>query len=120
MTDTRPLKPSMKLMRSLAAAGMLPIALLAGAAMASPQIATRAGCVACHAVQHRRLGPAFKEIAARYQGQADAVAVLSQRVRHGSSGQWGPVAMVPTEAARLSDADLKAVVTWILKTPPGP
>ncbi|MCU0967373.1 MAG: c-type cytochrome [Rubrivivax sp.] len=86
------------------------------AARASEAIATRAGCSACHAVDKKLLGPSYKEIAARYKGRADAVALLSGRVRKGSTGEWGKVPMPATDASRLSDADLNTVVTWLLKT----
>jgi cytochrome c len=87
------------------------------AAHASAQLATQAGCAACHAVDKKMLGPSYKDIAARYKGKAEAVTLLSARVRAGGKGVWGEVPMPPTDAANISDADLKAVVSWLLKTP---
>jgi cytochrome c len=86
-------------------------------AVASPQIATKAGCAVCHMVDRKLIGPSFKEIAAKYRGKPDALAYLTERVRKGGKGSWGPLPMVPTNAAKISDADLQAVLTWILKTP---
>ena len=74
------------------------------------------GCVACHIVDKKLVGPSYKDIAAKYKGRADAVSYLSQRVRKGGPGNWGNIPMAPTDASRLSDADLKALVTWVLAT----
>jgi cytochrome c len=76
----------------------------------------KAGCVACHAKDKKVVGPAFKDIAAKYKGQADAVAKLSEKVRKGGAGVWGPSPMPPHNAEKINDADLKAVVESILKT----
>jgi cytochrome c len=84
---------------------------------ASPQIAEKAGCNACHTVDKKVLGPSWREVAARYKGKADAPALLAARVRKGSKDVWGPVPMPATEVAKLNDADLKAVIAWVLKTP---
>lgn len=86
-------------------------------ALASEKIATQAGCATCHATTKKVLGPSYREIAAKYKGKADAVALLSERIRKGSKGVWGPLPMTPTPPDKLSDADLKTVVTWVLKTP---
>jgi cytochrome c len=89
----------------------------AGPALASEKIAAAAGCVACHASAKKLVGPSYKDIAAKYKGNAEAPALLAERIRKGSKGAWGTVPMPPTPAARLNDADLKAVVAWVLKTP---
>jgi len=89
----------------------------AGPALASEKIAAASGCVACHASAKKLVGPSYKDIATKYRGNADAPALLAERIRKGSKGVWGTVQMPPTPAARLSDADLKAVVAWVLKTP---
>jgi cytochrome c len=77
----------------------------------------KSGCVACHFVDKKLVGPPYKEIAAKYKGRADAIPYLTQRVRKGGPGNWGVIPMVPTDAKQLSDADLKALLTWILATP---
>jgi len=71
--------------------------------------------VACHAVDQKRVGPSYKDVAAKYKGQADAVAVLSAKVRTGGTGNWGQIPMTPNGPDKISDADLKAAVEWILK-----
>ena len=60
------------------------------------------------------VGPALKDIAAKYKGQGDAVAKLSEKVRKGGAGVWGPIPMPPNRADKLSDADLKSTVEWVL------
>jgi cytochrome c len=86
-------------------------------ALASSALATKAGCAACHMATNKLVGPSYKDIAAKYKGRADALPYLSERVRKGGVGNWGKVPMAPIDAKKLSDADLKAVMTWILATP---
>ncbi len=87
-----------------------------GALAATPDEAmNKAGCVACHAKDKKVIGPAFKDIAAKYKGQ-DVTANLMEKVRKGGSGVWGPIPMSPNGPDKISDADLKAVVESILKT----
>jgi cytochrome c len=81
------------------------------------QIAAKAGCTVCHSTDKKMIGPSYREVAAKYKGNADAVALLSAQIRKGSTGVWGKIPMPATDAAKLSDADLKAVVIWLLKTP---
>jgi cytochrome c len=83
-------------------------------AQASEAIVKKARCVACHAVDQKRVGPAYKEVAAKYKGDAKAPAMLFEKVRHGGSGNWGQVPMIPHPADKISDDDLKAAVQWIL------
>ena len=92
------------------------LALAQGAAWAGTEEAmTKAGCYACHTKDKKLVGPAFKEIAAKYKGQ-DATARLIEKVRKGGSGTFGPVPMAPNGPDKINDADLKAAVELILKT----
>ena len=77
----------------------------------------KAGCLACHAKDKKLVGPAYKDVAAKYKGQADAVAKLSEKVRKGGVGVWGPppIPMPATGPDKISDADLKAAIEWVLK-----
>ena len=87
-----------------------------GAQAATPEEAmTKAGCIACHTKDKKLVGPAFKDIAAKYKGQ-DATAKLIEKVRKGGSGVYGPVPMSPNPPDKINDADLKATVEWILKS----
>ena len=90
--------------------------LASSSAIGSQQIATNMGCFACHHIENKMVGPSFRQIAAKYRGRSDAIEFLSNRVRKGGPGSWGPTPMVPTDVTKLSDADLKAVLVWILKT----
>lgn len=92
------------------------LALAAGSAWAGPEEAmNKAGCMACHAKDKKLVGPAFKDIAAKYKGQ-DVQAKLMEKVRKGGSGTFGPVPMAPNGADKISDDDLKAAVDYILKS----
>lgn len=79
---------------------------------ASEELAKKGNCTACHAVDKKVVGPAFKEVAAKYKGDASAVATLTTKVKNGGSGVWGQMPMPPTTA--LNDDEIKTVVTWIL------
>ncbi|WP_029461531.1 c-type cytochrome [Serpentinimonas barnesii] len=74
--------------------------------------ARASGCMACHAVDRRMVGPSFRDISARYAGQADAVARMTVKVQRGGSGVWGPVPMPANP--RLSEADARRLATWSL------
>ncbi len=98
------------------------LAILAALALASasawadvPAPMTRSGCMACHTVDKKLVGPAFKEIAAKYKGQ-DVVAKLMDKVRKGGTGSFGPVPMLPNPPDKINDAELKAAVEFILKS----
>src|SRR5450755_1938916 len=92
------------------------LALAGSAAWAAPEDAmNKAGCFACHSKDRKIVGPAFKDVAAKYKGQ-DVTAKLMEKVRKGGSGVWGPIPMSPNGPDKISDADLKALVESILKT----
>jgi cytochrome c len=84
-------------------------------AVASEEIIKKARCVACHAVDQKRVGPAYKDVAAKYKGHPEAEAMLIAKVRNGGTGTWGQIPMPPHGPDKISDADLKAAVEWILK-----
>jgi cytochrome c len=69
------------------------------------------GCTACHAVDHKVVGPAFNDVAAKYHGQ-DVEEKLAQKVKNGGAGVWGQVPMTPNP--QVPDQDLHAMVKWIL------
>jgi cytochrome c len=70
------------------------------------------GCNACHAEDKKIIGPAYKDVAAKYKGDSGAVAKLSEKVKKGGSGVWGPIPMPPN--TQVSDADIKKMVELIL------
>ena len=88
--------------------------LTAPLAQASEAIVKKARCVACHTVDAKRVGPAYKDVAEKYKGNAGAAGKLFDKVRNGGSGIWGDVPMIPHDASKISDEDLKAAIQWIL------
>jgi cytochrome c5 len=70
------------------------------------------GCAACHAIDKTIVGPAYKQVAAKYRGDKNAPSKLEQKVKAGGSGVWGTVPMPPNSA--VPDSDIKALVSWIL------
>ena len=83
-----------------------------GAVRTAAALMRELACSACHAVAERIVGPAFREVAKRYQGVAAARQHLLARIRSGGSGTWGATPMPPQ--AQGSDTDLAAIVDWIL------
>ena len=77
-------------------------------------IVKKARCIACHAVDSKRVGPAYKDVAAKYKGDTKAPGALFEKVRLGGSGNWGQIPMIPHPADKISDEDLKAAIHWIL------
>ena len=90
-----------------------------GAAAAAPvavnpalEMATKNGCMACHGVNNKIVGPGYNEVVARYKDQADAESRLVAKVKNGGQGVWGSIPMPPN--GHLKDEDLKTLVKWIL------
>ncbi|WP_179404159.1 c-type cytochrome [Burkholderia guangdongensis] len=76
------------------------------------RIARSNACLGCHAVDRKLVGPAFKDVAARYKGDPQAVDKLAKKVKDGGAGVWGVVPM-PAHP-RMSDTDIRMVVQWVL------
>lgn len=75
-------------------------------------LATKSGCMACHGMKNKIVGPGYNEIVARYQGQTDAEARLVAKVKAGGQGVWGSIPMPPN--AHVKDEDITTLVKWIL------
>lgn len=86
--------------------------LLAGAAQSNEELAKKSGCMACHAADKKVVGPAFKDIAVKYKGDAAAESRLAKKVKEGGKGVWGEVPMPPNAAVK--DDDVKTLVKWVL------
>jgi cytochrome c551/c552 len=71
------------------------------------------GCLGCHAVNTRVVGPAYRDVAARYHGDPQAAMKLTKSILEGSSGHWGQVPMPPN--AGVSEKQAKALVDFVLK-----
>jgi cytochrome c len=106
------------LLPSLALLAALALATFAAQADDASMLAVmdKAGCMACHTKDKKLVGPSFKDIAAKYKGQADAPAKLAEKVRKGGSGVFGPVPMAPNPPDKISDKDLKEAIELILKS----
>ncbi|AVS61568.1 cytochrome C' [Paracidovorax avenae] len=94
----------------------LPLLLLAffaaTPALADQALATAKNCMACHAVDKKLVGPSYKDVAAKYAGQKDAVDKLAAKIMKGGSGVWGPVPMPAN--SQVNEADAKKLAAWVL------
>ena len=95
----------------LAAAG-LALATVTVPAFANEELAKKNACTACHSVDKKLVGPAYKEVAKKYAGDKSAEATLMEKVKKGGVGVWGQVPMPPN--ANVKDEDAKTLVKWIL------
>lgn len=102
----------MKKMTILAALAAIFGTTLASSALASADLARSKNCMACHAIANKVVGPAFKDVAKRYAGQADIDKKLAEKILKGSSGAWGVVPMPAN--AQVSPAEAQALAQWIL------
>ncbi len=83
-------------------------------AKASEELAKKNMCMTCHTADKKLVGPAYKEVAAKYASDKAAEAKLFEKVKKGGVGVWGQIPMPPNE--KLPDADVRAIVKWILST----
>jgi cytochrome c len=81
-------------------------------AMASADLAKAKNCMSCHAVASKLVGPAFKDVAAKYAGQKDAENKLVAKVMKGGSGSWGAVPMPANP--QVTEAETRTLVKWVL------
>jgi cytochrome c len=81
-------------------------------AKAAEALAQQSGCLACHTVDKKLVGPSYKEIADRYRKDKNAEANLVKKVKEGGKGAWGDIPMTPN--AHVKDQDIKTIVQWIL------
>lgn len=81
-------------------------------AYAQEELAKKHNCFACHAVDKKLVGPSYKDVAAKYQGDPKAEAKLFEKVKKGGQGVWGAVPMPPN--SQVPDNDIHALVKWIL------
>ena len=87
-------------------------ALASQVAMANPDLAKAKNCMACHAVGSKLVGPAYKDVAAKYAGQKDAENKLVAKVMKGGSGTWGAIPMPANP--QVSEAEARTLVKWVL------
>jgi cytochrome c len=101
----------MKLLPSMLAALALAV-FAASPAMANLELAQKKACLACHSVDNKIVGPAYKDVAKKYRGQKGIEAKLAEKVRKGGKGAWGEVPMPAN--TQVSEAEAKQLVSWIL------
>lgn len=85
---------------------------MSGVASADQALAQKNACMSCHGVDKKIVGPAFKEVAAKYKGDAGAQAKLVDKVKNGGKGVWGQVPMPPSPQVKPEDAN--KIIAWIL------
>ena len=82
------------------------------AAMANQELAQKKNCMACHALDKKLVGPAYKDVAAKYAKDKDAVKKLSEKIIKGGAGVWGPVPMPAN--TQVSPAEAETLAKWVL------
>ncbi|MBW8330118.1 MAG: c-type cytochrome [Thiobacillus sp.] len=80
-------------------------------AQASPELAAKSKCMTCHDVAKKKMGPAFKDISAKYKGQKDAEAMLANSMLKGVKGKWGKIPMPPQ---KIAPTDAQKLSKWML------
>ena len=96
---------------------LLKLSLLATSALSMPAwadlaLATSKNCMACHATDKKLVGPAYKDVAAKYASDKTAVDKLATKIQKGGAGVWGPVPMPAN--MQVSDAEAKKLAAWVL------
>ena len=101
----------MKFVAALPTATIL-LALSVAPAFAQQDLAQKKNCMSCHAIDKKLVGPAYKDVAAKYAGQKDAVDKLAAKVVKGGSGVWGNIPMPANP--QVTEAEAKQLVAWIM------
>jgi cytochrome c len=86
--------------------------LAAPVAQADEALLKKHNCIACHQMDKKVVGPAYKDVAKKYKGQKDIAVKLAEKVKKGGQGVWGPVPMPPNQ--QVPDADNRKMVEYIL------
>ena len=98
-------------MKTLTLAVLAAGVVFAGQTLADEALAKAKNCMTCHQIAVKVVGPAYKDVAAKYKGQADAEAKLAAKMRSGGKGVWGEVPMPPNN---LTEAEAKKLAAWVL------
>ena len=91
----------------MAAAGIV----MAGQAQADEALAKAKNCMACHAIDKKVVGPAYKDVAAKYKSDKAAVATLAAKIKAGGKGVWGEVPMPPNN---VTPEEATKLATWVM------
>jgi cytochrome c len=99
-------------MKTFPVATIVTACMVLAPAWANPDLAEKKNCLSCHAINQKLIGPSYKEVAAKYAGQPDAVAKLVPKVMKGGSGVWGAIPMPANP--QVNEAEARQLVQWIL------
>jgi cytochrome c len=101
-------------MKSLALSAAISLSLCSGAALAAdgPQLLKDKSCLSCHTLDNKLVGPAYKDVAAKYKARADAQDYIVKKIRGGSTGVWGVIPMPPNTT--VSEDEAKILAKYIL------
>jgi cytochrome c len=92
----------------------LGLALWSGAALAADaqQLLKDKACLSCHQLDKKLVGPAYKDVAAKYKARKDAEAYLTKKIKEGSTGVWGPIPMPPN--GTVSEDEAKTLAKFVM------
>lgn len=96
----------------IAAAAALAAVAFCASAQANEKLAQASGCMTCHAIDKKVIGPSYKEVAAKYRNDKNAEAALFKKVKAGGKGVWGETPMPPNP--HVKDEDIRTLVKWVL------
>jgi cytochrome c len=91
---------------------ILGLAVASGPVFAQAELAKQKNCLACHAVDKKLVGPSYKDVAAKYKGDKDAVAKLAKKIREGGVGVWGQVPMPANP--QVNEQEAMSLAKWVL------
>ena len=99
-------------MKAIYVATMIAVGLgVSGQVLADEALAKAKNCMSCHAVDKKLVGPAYKDVAAKYKGDAGAAEALAAKVKAGGKGVWGQIPMPPNN---VTPEEAKKLATWVL------
>ena len=99
-------------MKAIYVATMIAVGLgVSGQVLADEALAKAKNCMSCHAVDKKLVGPSYKDVAAKYKGDAGAVEALATKVKAGGKGVWGQIPMPPNN---VTPEEAKKLATWVL------
>jgi len=90
---------------------LIAVAAVSAPAFANQELAAKKNCMACHAVDKKVVGPAYKDVAAKYAKDKGAVAMLATKIQKGGVGTWG---QIPMPANAVTPDEAKQLATWVL------
>lgn len=99
-------------MKPILSLAVMSLVFTSGTALASPELAKAKNCLACHSVDKKIVGPAYKDVAAKYAKDKDAVAKLTKKIREGGVGAWGQIPMPANP--QVTEAEAQTLAKWVM------